>query len=209
MNTSLFLDHLDPQSTIIGPLHTFVSPACIPTGNSLWSFSVSLHSFITYPSPLFTRSHSLYLFWTYQAHLATVRGIHCNYGTKFKYDYGPEIFTQTEPDFTLEICEAVRATWGRAGTGKDCIILNLPSMVKIAPPNHYADQIKYFALIFLKERSPQWSRYRNSIGWTWDAQRRAAYWRLSVWQWWAYGKCSSHQPRVEPLYARYSPQSWL
>lgn len=63
------------------------------------------------------------------------------YGTIFKYEYSPETFTQTEPEFAAEICEAVKAAWGKAGTGDDRIIFNLPSTVEIAPPNHYADQV--------------------------------------------------------------------
>ncbi|KAK7467383.1 2-isopropylmalate synthase (Alpha-isopropylmalate synthase) (Alpha-IPM synthetase) [Stygiomarasmius scandens] len=66
------------------------------------------------------------------------------YGTKFKYEYSPETFTQTEPEFALEVCEAVKTAWGKAGTGDDRIIFNLPSTVEIAPPNHYADQIENF-----------------------------------------------------------------
>jgi hypothetical protein len=63
------------------------------------------------------------------------------HGTVFKYEYSPETFTQTEPEFAVEICEAVKATWGKAGTGDQRIIFNLPSTVEIAPPNHYADQV--------------------------------------------------------------------
>ena len=91
------------------------------------------------------------------------------YGTKFKYEYSPETFTQTEPEFALEICEAVKAAWGKAGSGEDRIIFNLPSTVEIAPPNHYADQVcqlkthykicidqhtrlNIFVAVFLKER---------------------------------------------------------
>ncbi|KAK0196751.1 hypothetical protein F5146DRAFT_1012815 [Armillaria mellea] len=67
------------------------------------------------------------------------------YGTMFRYEYSPETFTQTEPDFAVEICEVVKAAWGKAGTDfEDKIIFNLPSTVEIAPPNHYADQIEYF-----------------------------------------------------------------
>ncbi|PPQ98802.1 hypothetical protein CVT24_003356 [Panaeolus cyanescens] len=66
------------------------------------------------------------------------------YGTIFKYEYSPETFTQTEIDYAIEVCEAVKATWGKAGTGEDRIIFNLPATVEIAPPNHYADQIEYF-----------------------------------------------------------------
>lgn len=63
------------------------------------------------------------------------------YGTVFKYEYSPETFTQTEPEYALAVCEAVKAAWGKAGTGDDRIIFNLPSTVEIAPPNHYADQV--------------------------------------------------------------------
>ncbi|KAG6815886.1 hypothetical protein H0H93_008881 [Arthromyces matolae] len=66
------------------------------------------------------------------------------HGTKFIYEYSPETFTQTEPEFALEICEAVKEAWGKAGLGEDRIIFNLPSTVEIGPPNHYADQIENF-----------------------------------------------------------------
>ncbi|KIK58216.1 hypothetical protein GYMLUDRAFT_45423 [Collybiopsis luxurians FD-317 M1] len=66
------------------------------------------------------------------------------YGTKFIYEYSPETFTQTEPDFAIEVCEAVKKAWGKAGLGDERIIFNLPSTVEIAPPNHYADQIENF-----------------------------------------------------------------
>jgi len=72
------------------------------------------------------------------------------YGTIFKYEYSPETFTQTEPEFALEICEAVKTAWGKAGTGDDRIIFNLPSTVEIAPPNHYADQVlKIYFITFV------------------------------------------------------------
>jgi 2-isopropylmalate synthase len=64
------------------------------------------------------------------------------FGTRFRYEYSPETFTQTEPEFAVEICEAVKKAWGKAGTGDDRIIFNLPSTVEIAPPNHYADQVR-------------------------------------------------------------------
>ncbi|KIY50795.1 2-isopropylmalate synthase [Fistulina hepatica ATCC 64428] len=67
------------------------------------------------------------------------------FGTKFKYEYSPETFSQTEPEFAVEVCEAVKATWGRAGPGEDRIIFNMPATVEVAPPNHFADQIEYFA----------------------------------------------------------------
>ncbi|KIO19987.1 hypothetical protein M407DRAFT_245972 [Tulasnella calospora MUT 4182] len=66
------------------------------------------------------------------------------YGTIFRYEYSPETFTQTELDFAVEICDAVKAAWGKAGEGDERIIFNLPATVEIATPNHYADQIELF-----------------------------------------------------------------
>lgn len=66
-----------------------------------------------------------------------------NGGTMFRYEYSPETFTQTEPDFAIEICEIVRKTWGLA-SHQNKIIFNLPATVEIGPPNHYADLIEYF-----------------------------------------------------------------
>lgn len=64
-----------------------------------------------------------------------------SHGTKFRYEYSPETFTQTELEFSLEVCEVVKHVWGKAGTGIDRIIFNLPATVEVAPPNHYADQV--------------------------------------------------------------------
>ncbi|KAF7970234.1 hypothetical protein HWV62_24778 [Athelia sp. TMB] len=66
------------------------------------------------------------------------------YGTVFKYEYSPETFSQTEPDFAIRVCEAVKEAWGKASTGDERIIFNLPATVEIGPPNHYADLIENF-----------------------------------------------------------------
>lgn len=66
-----------------------------------------------------------------------------NGGTRFRYEYSPETFSQTEPDFAVEVCQAVRSAYGKAST-ENKIIFNLPATVEIGPPNHYADMIEYF-----------------------------------------------------------------
>ncbi|KAH9001080.1 2-isopropylmalate synthase [Lactarius akahatsu] len=67
------------------------------------------------------------------------------HGTVFRYEYSPETFSQTEPEFSVEICDAVKAAWGKAGTDTlNKIIFNLPATVEIAPPNHFADLVEYF-----------------------------------------------------------------
>ena len=65
------------------------------------------------------------------------------HGTVFRYEYSPETFSQTEPEFSVEICDAVKAAWGKAGTDTlERIIFNLPATVEIAPPNHFADLVR-------------------------------------------------------------------
>jgi 2-isopropylmalate synthase len=60
----------------------------------------------------------------------------------FGYQYSPEIFTQTDTDFALAVCEAVSDVW-QPEPGRE-IILNLPATVEMSTPNTYADQIEYF-----------------------------------------------------------------
>jgi 2-isopropylmalate synthase len=64
-----------------------------------------------------------------------------NPSTEFVLQYSPEVFTSTEPEFALEICNAVTAAWGATPGNK--IILNLPATVEVATPNVYADQIEW------------------------------------------------------------------
>jgi 2-isopropylmalate synthase len=56
-------------------------------------------------------------------------------------EYSPEIFNETEPDFALEVCEAVMDIW-LPGPGRE-IILNYPSTVERSLPNVFADQIEW------------------------------------------------------------------
>jgi 2-isopropylmalate synthase len=64
-------------------------------------------------------------------------------GTDFGYEYSPEIFMDTELDFSLEICEAVMDVWQPA-PGRE-IVLNLPCTVERSTPNVYADQIEWIS----------------------------------------------------------------
>ena len=58
------------------------------------------------------------------------------------HQYSPESFTQTELDFSLEICSRVREVY--QPTPENPMIINLPATVEVAPPNVYADQIEWF-----------------------------------------------------------------
>ncbi|HEY5821461.1 MAG TPA: 2-isopropylmalate synthase [Propionibacteriaceae bacterium] len=62
---------------------------------------------------------------------------------EFGYQYSPEIFTGTELEFAVEVCNAVMDIWEPAA-GRE-IILNLPATVEMATPNVYADQIEWFS----------------------------------------------------------------
>lgn len=62
-------------------------------------------------------------------------------GTSFRYEYSPESFTGTEPEFALEICNAVLDIW-KPTKGRKAII-NLPVTVELSSPHVYADQVEY------------------------------------------------------------------
>ncbi len=69
-------------------------------------------------------------------------------GTEFGFEYSPEIFMDTELDFSLEICEAVMDTW-QPGPDRE-IVLNLPCTVERSTPNVYADQIEWMSRHFTR-----------------------------------------------------------
>ncbi len=62
--------------------------------------------------------------------------------TRIRYEYSPESFTGTEPEFAVEICEAVMDVI--EPTPDRPIILNLPATVEMYSPNVYADVIEWF-----------------------------------------------------------------
>lgn len=57
-------------------------------------------------------------------------------------EYTPESFSNTEIDFSLNICEIVLDILSPKNIYK--VILNLPTTVDVASPHIYADQIEYF-----------------------------------------------------------------
>ncbi len=59
-----------------------------------------------------------------------------------RYEYSPESFTLTEPDYAVEVCEAVMDVI--EPTAEDPIILNLPATVECYSPNVYGDVIEWF-----------------------------------------------------------------
>ena len=60
---------------------------------------------------------------------------------QIRYEYSPESFTCTEPEFAAEITNAVLDVFEPTADRK--VIVNLPSTIEVATANVYADQIEY------------------------------------------------------------------
>ncbi|MEY4079915.1 MAG: 2-isopropylmalate synthase [Actinomycetota bacterium] len=63
-------------------------------------------------------------------------------GTNVRYEYSPESFTLTEPDYAVEVCEAVMDVL--KPTSSNRLILNLPATVESYTANVYGDVIEWF-----------------------------------------------------------------
>jgi 2-isopropylmalate synthase len=62
-------------------------------------------------------------------------------GIDYRYEYSPESFTGTEPEYALEVCNAVLDVWKPTPDRK--AIINLPVTVELSSPHVYADQVEY------------------------------------------------------------------
>lgn len=63
------------------------------------------------------------------------------YEGNFRFEYSPESFTGTEPEFALEVCNAVLDVW--QPTADDKVIINLPVTVQLSMPHVYANQVEF------------------------------------------------------------------
>jgi 2-isopropylmalate synthase len=63
--------------------------------------------------------------------------------TYWSFEFSPETFSDTSPNFALKVCESVKNAW--EPTIENPIIFNLPATVEMSTPNIYADQIEYFS----------------------------------------------------------------
>lgn len=61
---------------------------------------------------------------------------------EWMYEFSPETFSDSDPEFVIELCEAVKKAWEPSESNP--IIFNLPATVEMSTPNVYADQIEYF-----------------------------------------------------------------
>ena len=61
----------------------------------------------------------------------------------FTFEYSPESFTGTEPEYALEVCNAVLDVW--QPTPDDKVIINLPVTVSHSMPHVYANQVEFMS----------------------------------------------------------------
>jgi len=61
---------------------------------------------------------------------------------KIAYEFSPEEFTDSDLDFVVDVCKAVKEAWGPSK--KKDFILNLPATVERRPAYQYADMIEAF-----------------------------------------------------------------
>ncbi|MDO4621566.1 MAG: 2-isopropylmalate synthase [Eubacteriales bacterium] len=64
-------------------------------------------------------------------------------GADYRFEYSPESFTGTEPEYALEVCNAVLDVWQPTADRK--AIINLPSTVQLSMPHVYASQVEYMS----------------------------------------------------------------
>jgi 2-isopropylmalate synthase len=62
-------------------------------------------------------------------------------GGSMRFEFSPEVFNLTEPDYVLEVCNRVTERWDACDDRP--VVHNLPATVEVAMPNVYADQIEF------------------------------------------------------------------
>ena len=72
-----------------------------------------------------------------------VKQLAAEYEGNFRFEYSPESFTGTEPEYALEVCNAVLDVLEPSETNN--VIINLPVTVEMSMPHVYASQIEYMS----------------------------------------------------------------
>ncbi|MCR5727034.1 MAG: 2-isopropylmalate synthase [Lachnospiraceae bacterium] len=72
-----------------------------------------------------------------------VKTLSSEYSGNFRFEYSPESFTGTEPEYALEVCNAVLDVL--VPDEKNKVIINLPATVELSMPHVYASQIEYMS----------------------------------------------------------------
>ncbi len=74
---------------------------------------------------------------------ALVKKLAAEYEGNFLFEYSPESFTGTEPEYALEVCNAVLDVL--EPSAENPVIINLPATVQMSLPHVYANQIEYMS----------------------------------------------------------------
>ena len=72
-----------------------------------------------------------------------VKKLAAEYEGNFRFEYSPESFTGTEPEYALEVCNAVLDVLEPSETNN--VIINLPVTVEMSMPHVYASQVEYMS----------------------------------------------------------------
>ena len=64
-------------------------------------------------------------------------------GADYRFEYSPESFTGTEPEYALEVCNAVLDVW--QPKAKKPAIINIPVTVQLSLPHVYGMQVAYIS----------------------------------------------------------------
>ncbi len=72
-----------------------------------------------------------------------VKQLASEYEGNFRFEYSPESFTGTEPEYALEVCNAVLDVLEPSETNN--VIINLPVTVEMSMPHIYASQVAYMS----------------------------------------------------------------
>ena len=72
-----------------------------------------------------------------------VKRLACEYEGNFRFEYSPESFTGTEPEYALEVCNAVLDVL--EPSEENNVIINLPVTVEMSLPHVYASQVAYMS----------------------------------------------------------------
>ena len=72
-----------------------------------------------------------------------VKALSAEYEGNFRFEYSPESFTGTEPEYALEVCNAVLDVL-EPGENNN-VIINLPATVEMSLPHVFASQVAYMS----------------------------------------------------------------
>lgn len=64
-----------------------------------------------------------------------------SYGSVVRLVYGLEGFSQSDPEYVIQVCTAIKDAWASAGPSPHKIVFNFAATVEVCGPNQFADQV--------------------------------------------------------------------